>query len=445
MTPALRTAAKLVCRGDVAELARRVRVRVFGHRRIPFPTELCRSDLKRTSRATSGAGKEGSPIKVLMFAHNLDLEGAPISQFELARGLQRMGLVKLEIVSFADGALRARYESHGIPVVVLASYLDRIATLRRLNRHIEELASFIAARSPDLVFANTLLSFLAVLAANACGVTAVLNPRESEAWESYFGFLPEKVAQRALSAVCMADKVIFVSAASAQVWAPLNVRGNFAVVPNALNTDGFGQIDKAEIRASFRAEHGCADDAVFLLVGTLCERKGQTDALEAFAKLPARLAAKARLHFVGPYEPSHKKKILRLIDQMDSTHRSRIRFFEPRNDLGPHYLSADVFVHCARIESAPRVILEALYFGLPIITTPAFGIVEQVEEGRSAMFYPPGDSTSLCARMRTLMEDPALRDRLKQGASERFGQLIGFDQMLARYEAEFRAALRPDE
>ena len=50
---------------------------------------------------------------------------------------------------------------------------------------------------------------------------------------------------------------------------------------------------------------------------------------------------------------------------------------------GRFYQAADVFVCTSRVESFPRVTLEAMAHGLPIVTTPVFGIREQVRPGTS--------------------------------------------------------------
>ena len=59
------------------------------------------------------------------------------------------------------------------------------------------------------------------------------------------------------------------------------------------------------------------------------------------------------------------------------------------------------------MESFPRVVLEAMAYELPIVTTPVYGIAEQVREGVNAMFYSPGLRCGgvLAARCRTIVAD----------------------------------------
>jgi glycosyltransferase involved in cell wall biosynthesis len=59
-----------------------------------------------------------------------------------------------------------------------------------------------------------------------------------------------------------------------------------------------------------------------------------------------------------------------------------------------------VFVCTSRIESFPRVVLEAMAYGLPVVSTRVFGIAEQVGENVNALLYDPGDASRLAAHLR---------------------------------------------
>jgi len=53
-------------------------------------------------------------------------------------------------------------------------------------------------------------------------------------------------------------------------------------------------------------------------------------------------------------------------------------------------------------------------FNLTIITTPVFGVREQVEDGFSALFYEPGNIEQLTNQILTLLNDDNLRLKLKE-------------------------------
>ena len=57
--------------------------------------------------------------------------------------------------------------------------------------------------------------------------------------------------------------------------------------------------------------------------------------------------------------------------------------------------------------------------GLVPLTTPVGGIPEAVVDGRDGLLVPPGDVPALAAALTRLVEDPALRRRLSDGARAR--------------------------
>lgn len=381
-----------------------------------------------------------APIKLLVFSHNLSHEGASISLKELVCGLTDRQIITHEVVAFEDGPLRAEYESRGIPVKVLPSVLHNISTLKRLNLEVERLAMFIQASEADLVFVNTLLNFLAVLAAEHAGVPSIWNPRESEPWDSYFRFLPEPVAQRAIAAIGLPRKVVFVAEATRAVWREFDFLGNFTVIHNALNLERFVENLEAD-RLALRRSCGWHDDEkVFLNVGTLCERKGQMDVLYAVDSLSEFIAKEIRLVFAGNFEGSYKLQLTSLADRLVSQKGLRIDFVEATPDIGAYYRAADVFIMCSRVESYPRVILEAMAFGLPVISTPVFGVTEQIS-AEEACFYEPSDIKCLAAHMEACIVDEDYRKLLGEKSRQRFNQLESYNEMNQRYQSVLEEAV----
>jgi glycosyltransferase involved in cell wall biosynthesis len=435
-------ALRLMARGDFPEFSRRVRVRLLGNARVPAPT-LESAPVRRV-----GSRKADGPVKALMFAHNLNREGAPISQFEMTKALFQRGALTPDVVAFSDGPLRRAYEDLGIEVTILPSYLDRIATLRRLERVIDELAALVRSRDPEVVYSNTLLMFAPVLAAHKAGVPSVLNPRESEPWETYFGFLSQRVAQEALKSLALPEQVVFVSEASRVVWSRFDVDDRFVVIRNSIPVSGGVLAPPGACRAETRslgrgALAACPSDVLFLCVGTLCERKGQLDLIEAFSLLPEDAAARMRLCLVGDQDPRYADRLHARIARLPPGRQVRIRVLDATPDIALYYAAADVLVHCARVESYPRVILEAMAHALPILSTPVFGIAEQVSEGQNALFYRPGDCCKLAEWMELLSKDRELRATLAEGSLSRLATLGSFDQMVEAYQAVFFRACRP--
>ncbi len=378
-------------------------------------------------------------IKALMVGFTLNLEGAPFSQFEMTKGLQQRGVLRPVVCCPEEGPLRALYEAEGIEVIVRSHPLEGVYDANSYRRAVEAFSRFIAELDVDVVYGNTLQTFYAIAAAELLNLPTIWNPRESEPWQTYFIQFGEQVAVEALRCFAYPYRIVFVSDATRQGCEALNTHNNFAVVHNGLDP-----IRAAAARDSFprrdgRKALGLGDDeTMVLLLGTVCERKGQLDLINAIALLEARKAlGSMRFFVVGDRKGLYSMQLHAAIDELPALARARIQVV-PETDEAALYLgAADVFACTSRVESYPRVILEAMYFGLAIVTTPVYGIAEQLVDGSSACFYAPGDIQALAALLDRLEGDPVLRRELGTNASLRLERLTCFEEMLDRYQQTF--------
>ena len=448
---AISIAARLFFSGDFSELLRRIRVRVFGKRSIASPTffesgsTLDESDVELIGAAQANAfddvGLPTVPVRCLMFAHNLNYEGAPTSQFELTRALMECKVIAPEVIAFNDGPLRAAYETSGIAVTVIPNCLQRMPTLARLEKVVDELVEIINDKGASVVYANTLLTFAAILAADKVGVPSIWNPRESDPWETYFGFLNDAVAQRALAAFVLPYRVVFVADATRRAWSQFDVRRNFTVIRNGLDTRTLVSVISSEDRKRVREKLGYTEqDIVFLCVGTFCERKGQRDLVQALGIMDRALVEHAHVCLLGDENASYSRLLRSDMHKLSSEMRAHVALHSATSEVHDYYAAADVFVLCSRVESYPRVILEAMLHGLPVIATPVFGVLEQVSNGVNAMFFEPGNVKELAGHMGLLIEDSQLREKLALGSRLRFDELPTFDEMVDAYGETFRCA-----
>jgi glycosyltransferase involved in cell wall biosynthesis len=422
--------------------ARQLLVAAGLRRPVPRP-QMLRSRLRaRDLPIVAGAfpGEELA-LKVLVFSHNLNREGAPISLNELVVCLVKQGHFSAEVFSYEEGPLRAEYESTGVPVKVLPPVMRELTSVERLEMVTSDLASMIRQSGAHVVLANTLINFPAILAAEMAGVPSVWNPRESEPWNRFFQFLPNPVAQRAIAAMGLPRNVVFVAGATRKVWQEFEEECSFTVVHNALNPARFSQWlsnDKFETRRALGWGEG---ETVFLCMGTVCERKGQKDAIAALASINDRLDAPVRLVLVGDASRAYARRLKHQVSRWGQNAFARVDFIDATNDVGKFYMAADVFVLCSRVESYPRVILEALAFGLPIITTPVFGVTEQLPEPGDALFYKPGDSACLAEHLLHLATRRSARVSFSAQSRLAAGRMPSFGDMCRAYARILRSAV----
>ncbi len=427
--------------GDVVWLVHRVRLSLGMLGAVPRPDALVSQVRLPVTLNRVVLGRQ-APIKVTIFSHNLCYEGASISLNELVLGLMHCGTVVPEIVAFEDGPLRAQYESHGIPVKILPDVLHKISTPKRLSIEVERLALHIQEFGAELVFVNTLLNFPAILAAERAGIPSVWNPRESESWDAIFRFLPDPVAQCAIAAIGLPRKVVFVAHATRKVWDTFDAGNRFEVIHNGINLSRFPIRNDLTERTRCRSMLGLTASSIAILcVGTLCDRKGQMDLVEAFALLPEAISNRIQILLVGDDSSSYAEAIKDRCHSLAINSLSNVRIISPTASIGSFYAAADIFVLSSKVESFPRVVLEAMAFGLPIITTPVFGVLEQVIEKENALFYPSGNTRLLAEQIECLVSDDALRLRMGERSLQCISQMITFDGMVAAYARVCREAV----
>jgi len=88
------------------------------------------------------------------------------------------------------------------------------------------------------------------------------------------------------------------------------------------------------------------------------------------------------------------------------------------------FKKADIFVHPTFNDCLPLVLLEAMQYSIPIVSTFEGAIPDVVEDGISGFLVPQRDVGALANKLEVLIKDPVLRQ--KMGSAGR-----------AKYDAQF--------
>jgi len=98
---------------------------------------------------------------------------------------------------------------------------------------------------------------------------------------------------------------------------------------------------------------------------------------------------------------------------------NRVIFAGFHSDPSPFYATADLFVLSSNHEGFGNVIVEALSFGLPVVSTDCpSGPAEILENGRWGRLTPVGDAQALARAMDESLSTPVDRDALKRRAAD---------------------------
>lgn len=394
---------------------------------------LLPAGLRPLPRPTGDASRAKLPAvpRVWLIGTSLRLDGAPLSQFELARGLAAVGF-SISVFVREDGPLRERYRACGIPIDLMPELECSAAVPAWYEADVTKLAARLRTGAPNLIIASTVDAFEAIDAARIAGITSIWNIREGEPWRERLADRHAAIAARALAAFSYPAAVIFVAGASMKSWQAFVPAGKRHLIYNATTLDAETHDDAS--RQATRARFGIApDEQMAVSVGTLCERKSQVDFARAAAAAPGRI----RPVFVGKAEAGYREKVEAALGEA----LPRAIFTGPVHDADRMIAAADVLVSSSRSEAFPRTLLEAAALGTPIIATSLDGTMERLADGESALLYPPGDVASLSRLLERLAADRALGARLAATAQARLTQAWTHQDMIAAYANLVRKAL----
>lgn len=194
-------------------------------------------------------------------------------------------------------------------------------------------------------------------------------------------------------------------------------------------------VDRAGARAGVRGETGTAETDVVIVTACRLESwKGHRLLLDALGRL--RDMAGWTAWVAGGVQRPHERAYL---DDLRASARSlgiaeRVRFLGQRGDV-PRVLSA-ADVHCQpNVSPEPFGIafVEALYAGLPVVSTRMGGAAEIVTDDCGRL-TPPGDPGALAAVLSNLIDDPVTRARLGAAGPARAAELCAPGSVLPRLE-----------
>lgn len=121
-----------------------------------------------------------------------------------------------------------------------------------------------------------------------------------------------------------------------------------------------------------------------------------------------------------------------------------LEFFPAASELSPFYETASVVLNLSRpdewIETFGMTILEAMYYGLPVIVPPAGGVLELVTDGREGFRIDSSDSAGLAEAIQQLASDAKLYQSFAANARRK---ACGFNP--ARFSREINAIVSGSE
>lgn len=361
--------------------------------------------------AGSGPMAHGRLYSVATFAN---LTGAPISAFNHAKLLQRH-FASACLVLPGPGDIVGRAEAAGVPVLMLPmvnrglrSRFLRLSLAKDLMAVMGSRWNYYRAlcrefrRCPGVVHVHDSLSIapLALLAARRCGQPSVLHVR-----------YPARTARerrRLRFWAGLAGAVVCVSDGVRRGYGPwiqrrAHVIHNFMDLPPPLPAP-----PPRPPRLAMVSQMSHAKGADLFL--SMCARLHASG--EAFsAWMVGRWA--------GADPKADAQRFIR-----DRGLEGRVEIRDQETDMDRIYRELDVLVLPTRRDAFPRVVMEAMCNGIPVVATRVDGVPEMVADGTTGFLVEPEDADGFADAAARLLRDAALRQRMGAAGRERAHKLF---------------------
>lgn len=374
--------------------------------------------------------RDGKPIRVLHIIGGKLYGGVETLLLTLARLRHLCPGMEPHFAVCYDGRLSAELQAADVPVHLLGTArISRPWTTWRARRR---LRAILQRERFDLVICHMAWS-MAIFGETARGM------RSKVAFWAH-GFQNgqdrlERMARRVTPDLVISNSR-FTASSVPNIWPHIRSR----VVPCPVMLTPIPEA--ARWRSELRREYGVPDNsAVIVQVSRLEAWKGHGLHLRALSLL--RDMDGWVCWFVGgPQNPQEQS----YFEDLQETARElgiggRVRFLGQRSDVPKLLAAADVF--CQPNETPEPfgiVFVEALWAGLPVVSTALGGALDIVDDtcGRLAK---PGDSESLAHVLRGLVQSPELRRRLSQMGPSRARQLCDPAEQMRSLEQLARQAI----
>ncbi len=360
-------------------------------------------------------------MKILYVITCGDRGGSQVTLLDLVRNLPAG--FEAVVASGQDGYLERGCKKTGIPFRRVTCLVREIHPLRDLVA-LFQLILLIGRERPDVVHAHT--SKAGILARLAARIMRTPSVFTAHTW-SFDADLPRLIRWLAVPlerfAAWVSGTIITVSDA--------NTRKALrrAIAPRRQLVRIWVGIPDTNLFA----QPGAHDPVTLVMVARFTEQKDHKLLLRALEKVDGNWI----LQLVG--DGPLLKQVQTLTCEMKL--EGKVQFLGERADVVDSLARADIFILASRWEGLPRVILEAMRAGLPVVATNVGGVGEMVDDGVTGFLTPPGDFVRLRDRIQTLIDSAPLRAALGASARRRFERDFRIETCVRKIVSVYRAAV----
>lgn len=381
--------------------------------------------------------------KVLLLSHASSLGGAQKCLELIARGLTAANYQPIVILP-SRGPLEMRLREIGVQtqILPLEYWVGTPLHWKRfgwgLQKRISAVCQIIREEGIQLVLTNTSVVVEGAIAAKICGVPHVWHVLEMLSKDPAFSaFFDLSILYRLMNS--LSDRIVVVSNAVKDEISIEIPRDMIHVIYTGITRF---EEETLRPRIDILDELGIATDTpIVCFAGDLCKRKGVIDLVEVGREVSIHIPNV--LFLIVGKDGGEKNRMLRNIKSLSI--ESHFRILDFREDVLSIIAASDVFILPSQADPLPVVVLEAMMLGKPIVATRSGGCEEMVSNGVNGYLVPIQDPNTMAERLRTLLMDPALINRMGMRSAEIAKDLFAFESSNAAMAALFDEVLREGE
>lgn len=269
---------------------------------------------------------------------------------------------------------------------------DLFARYRKLRRIMRE-------QNPDCVLSFIgKNNFMAVASCLFTRIPVVVSVRGEPGSEYYSA--PMRLLAKTLFAAAAG---VIVQTRAVLDFFPFYIRRKAVILKNPLNP------------AFDRPRYEGKRDGRILTVGRVDQNKNQEMMIRAFSRIASDFPESTMVLYG---EGEKRQRLIKLAEELGLA--GRVSLPGAQMDIPEKIRTGSIFLLASGHEGMPNALIEAMCLGLPVISTdcPCGGPAELICDGENGFLIPVGDEEALADRMRRLLKDEKLAERMGRQAAK---------------------------
>ena len=220
-------------------------------------------------------------------------------------------------------------------------------------------------------------------------------------------------------ALLSANMVIALSATEEEEIAEFAPGAKTTIIYNGIN-----------VLSSEHTRKGLCRPGNVLFVGKVTRHKGVHDLIEAARQIDKEYPDNVLFTLAGDVDDEFAGEL---------PENMRLVGFADQESLDRLYKQANLLVLPSYHEGMPMVILEAMSYGLPVVSTSVGGIPQMVKHMETGLIIPPGDIKRLKESVIALIRDPGLANSFGNAGRKRCCEMFSAARMAERHFELYRS------